>query len=71
MRPYYLPSYLQELAEDAVNDRKRSLFGYLKDNEGEYHKIEDVDLLRDRIVCNDGYWECYGWIIEKDSLYVE
>jgi hypothetical protein len=71
MRSCYLPSYLQELVDDAINERKVSLMGYLKDDEGEYHKIEDVDLLRDRIICNDGYWECYSWIVEKDSLFVE
>jgi hypothetical protein len=52
------------------------LDAYIKDNDGAYHRISEVDLLRDRIMCDDRFWYCYDWIVEdenegKERLFIE
>jgi hypothetical protein len=49
---------------------------YLKDETGDYHPVDVIDLARDRLRCDDGYWEYYNYILqaedEKDyKLFVE
>lgn len=49
---------------------------YLKDEIGDYHSVDVIDLARDRLRCDDGYWDYYNCILqaedEKDyKLFIE
>jgi hypothetical protein len=39
---------------------------YIKDNEKQYHIVNELDLYTDRIKCDDGYWFCYEWIYSDE-----
>ena len=46
---------------------------YLKDGDKHYHNVDEIDLMRDRICCDDEYWE---FILqaeggEKHKLFIE
>lgn len=49
---------------------------YLKDGDNHYHNVDEIDLFRDRLCCDDGYWDYYNYILqaedEKDyKLFIE
>lgn len=75
MRPIGLRLYLSKLITGAVCGAS-SGNGYLRDGDGGYHKIAEVDLMRDRIICEDGFWSCYEWIEQNErsdehELFIE
>ena len=40
---------------------------YLKDGDKHYHNVDEIDLFRDRMCCDDGYWEYYEFILNTES----
>lgn len=44
---------------------------YLKDGECNFHTVSEIDLISDRIRCEDGYFDYYEYIDEIGNLYVE
>lgn len=49
---------------------------YLKDGDKHYHNVDEIDLMRDRICCDDGYWNYYEFILqveggEEHELFIE
>lgn len=41
---------------------------YLKDGDNHYHSVDEIDLYRDRIRCDDGYWDYYNDIMVAEDL---
>lgn len=67
MKPITLKEVLI-LCADALLENKETPQLYLKDGDNQYHGIYDIDLLDDRIRCNDDYWDYYKYILEKENL---
>lgn len=49
---------------------------YLKDGDNHYHNVGEIDLIRDRMCCDDGYWDYYEFIVkteggENHKLFIE
>lgn len=49
---------------------------YLKGGDKRFHNIDQIDIMRDRICSNDGYWEYYEFILQYEGgenhlLFVE
>lgn len=40
---------------------------YLKDEVDNYHGVDAIDLARDRLCCDDGYWDYYEYIVEAEG----
>ena len=40
---------------------------YLKDGDGGLHQISEFDLIRDRIVCEDDYFDYFKYIINNEG----
>lgn len=40
---------------------------YLKDEINGYHSVDDIDLARDRLRCDDGHWEYYEYILKREE----
>ena len=40
---------------------------YLKDGDNHYHNVEEIDLTRDRMVCDDTYWDYYNAILQAED----
>lgn len=40
---------------------------YLRDEIGGHHSVDDIDLARDRLRCDDGHWEYYEYILEREE----
>jgi hypothetical protein len=72
MRSIDLRSYLELLSDKVIYQESKEIIGYLRDTDGKYHKISEVDLMRDRICCEDRYWDSFEGILEeKDRLFIE
>lgn len=75
MRPITLKEALL-IYVDAVLKNTWAPQLYLKDGDAHYHNIDEIDLVRDRIVCDDTYWDYYKYILkaeseEKHKLFIE
>lgn len=49
---------------------------YLKDGDKHYHSVDEIDLMREKMCCDDGYWDYYEFILqaeggEKHKLFIE
>jgi hypothetical protein len=40
---------------------------YLKDEIDDYHQIDTIDLSRYGVRCDDGHWESYEYILEREK----
>lgn len=40
---------------------------YLKDGDGGLHQVGEFDLMRDRVVCEDGYFDYFKYIINSEG----
>lgn len=51
---------------DSVLEQEEPFVACLKDGDGNFHKITEVDLLRDRICCDDEFFDYYEYIMENE-----
>lgn len=64
------PITLEEALSIYVNAVLKNLWApqlYLKDEVDNYHDVDVIDLARDRLRCDDGYWEYYEYILEREE----
>ena len=40
---------------------------YLKDGDDHYHSVSEIDLVRNRMVCDDTYWDYYNSILQAED----
>lgn len=43
---------------------------YLKDMDNRYHNVNEIDLIRDRMCCDDGYWDYYEYIVDTENTKI-
>ena len=43
---------------------------YYKNDEGEYHEIVELDLLRGRFITSDGDFAEFEWELEESHIYM-
>lgn len=66
MKPITLKKALS-LYVDAVLENDLAPQLYLKDENGYYHNVDEIDLNDDRIRCDDTYWDYYEYIMEVEG----
>lgn len=73
MRQIKFAELITALYNALVNDEPTNFNNiYLKDEDENFHKVIQVDLMGDRFRCRDGYWDGYNWIMQDDTrLYVD
>lgn len=73
MRQIKFAELMTALYNMLVNDEPTSFDNiYLKDGNGNFHKVIQADLMDNRFRCDDDYWDDYDWIKEDDTrLYVD
>lgn len=73
MRQIKFRELMTELFNKTVNNKPSSFKNiYLKDGDGGFHTVQDVDLMDSRFRCEDGYFDEYEWIRKDDTrLYVD
>ena len=57
--------YLSVICDESFNDRNF----YLKDGYSNYHRISEVDVMSDRICCDDGFYDYWEYIAERGGIY--
>lgn len=65
MKPITLKKAMA-LYVDAVLENSATPLLFLRDGDGHYHKLSEIDLLGDRICCDDSYWDYYEFIMEAE-----
>lgn len=40
---------------------------YLKDGDNHYHNVDEIDLMREKICCDDEYWDYYKFILQTEG----
>lgn len=73
MRQIKFEDFMTELFNNCVYDQPLSFeYAYLKDGDGDFHLINNADLMDSRFRCDDNYWDEYTWIQNDDTrIYVE
>ena len=75
MKPITLKGALS-IYVDAVLTNSQAPKLYLKDCHNQYHEVDDFDLMRYGMCCDDGYWADYKYILELEGsvdhkIYIE
>ena len=55
--------YIDYVLENSTNPNL-----YLKDLAGQYHLIDTIDLNKSGMICDDGYYDTYKYILEVEKL---
>lgn len=66
MKPITLKEALLIYVDAVLTDEPAPQL-YLKDGDNHYHNVDEIDLVRDRIVCDDTYWDYYEYILQSES----
>ena len=66
MKPITLKEALMIYVEAVLADGPAPQL-YLKDGDKHYHNVYEIDLMRDRICCEDGYWDYYEFIMQTEG----
>ncbi len=66
---------LEEMLKTEVSDILNSYptgghIYYYKNDEGEYHEIVELDLLRGRFITSDGDFSEFEWELEESHIYM-
>jgi hypothetical protein len=56
---------------DILNNYSYTHNYYYKNEEGEYHEIIELDLLRGRFITEDGDFSEFEWELEESHIYME
>lgn len=44
---------------------------YLKSSmDNHFHNVDEIDLMRDRMCCDDGYWDYYEYIVDAENTTI-
>lgn len=81
LKPITLKDAVAILTKDVIKSATQNSFiyerphFYLKDGDGRIHQVSEFDLMRDRIVCEDEYFDYFKYVIKsegvRDKLFVE
>jgi hypothetical protein len=66
MKPITLKEALLIYVDAVLVDGPAPLL-YLKDGDNHYHNVDEIDLIRDRMCCDDGYWDYYEFVLEAEG----
>lgn len=55
------------LCIEALLENKEPPQLYLRDGDSNYHIINEIDVLDDRIRCNDTYWDYYECVMRTEG----
>jgi hypothetical protein len=67
-----LSNLLLDLVNKKINNEELPEI-YIRDGDKIFHKVSEIDLLSDRIRCEDDYWYCFDWFGEdsNNKLYID
>lgn len=76
MKPITLRKALILCCDTLLEMRELNVNLFLKDGDGNYHKVSEIDLMRDRVCCEDEYFDDYEFILaveggEHHKLFIE
>lgn len=66
MKRIKLENFFNILINDVFIKTDNLPIFYLQDGDCNYHKISEVDLYRDRICCEDGYFDYYEYLFQSE-----
>ena len=66
MKPITLKEALVLCAEALLKNKEPPQL-YLKDGYSHYHNVNEIDVLDDRIRCDDTYWDYYDYIMKTEG----
>ena len=69
MKPITLKEALLIYVDAVLVDGPAPLL-YLKDMDNRYHNVDEIDLIQDRMCCDDGYWDYYEYIVDTENTKI-